>query len=106
MNKSELIKQVANKTGMSKKESEKAVAAIIESITEKLGRGDKVRLIGFGTFEVRSRKERLGFNPATGGKILIKALKVPAFKPSKPLKRKVSLALGPRTGGGPGTKED
>ncbi len=89
MNKSELVDLVAEKAGMSKKDSEKAVKAVLESITDGLVKGDKVQLVGFGTFEVRSRKEREGRNPATGEKIKIKALKVPAFKPGKALKEKV-----------------
>lgn len=89
MNKSELVDLVAEKTEMSKKDSEEAVKAVLTSITEGLTRGDKVQLVGFGTFEVRSRKEREGRNPATGEKIKIKALKVPAFKPGKALKEKV-----------------
>ncbi len=89
MNKSELVDLVSEKTEMSKKDSEKAVKAVLDSITEGLTRGDKVQLVGFGTFEVRSRKEREGRNPATGEKIKIKALKVPAFKPGKALKEKV-----------------
>lgn len=89
MKKSELVDLVAEKAGMSKKDSEKAVKAVLESITDGLVRGDKVQLVGFGTFEVRSRKEREGRNPATGEKIKIKALKVPAFKPGKALKEKV-----------------
>ncbi len=89
MNKSELVDQVAEKTEMSKKDSEKAVKAVLDSITDGLVKGDKVQLVGFGTFEVRSRKEREGRNPATGDKIKIKALKVPAFKPGKALKEKI-----------------
>lgn len=89
MNKSELVDLVAEKTEMSKKDSEKAVKAVLDSVTDGLVRGDKVQLVGFGTFEVRSRKEREGRNPATGEKIKIKALKVPAFKPGKALKEKV-----------------
>ncbi len=89
MNKSELIDLVAEKTGMSKKDGEKAVKAVLDSIAESLAKGQKVQLVGFGTFEVRSRKEREGRNPATGGKIKIKALKVPAFKPGKALKEQV-----------------
>ncbi len=89
MNKSELVDRVAEKAGMSKKDSEAAVKAVLESITDGLVKGDKVQLVGFGTFEVRSRKEREGRNPATGEKIKIKALKVPAFKPGKALKEKV-----------------
>ena len=89
MNKSELVDLVAEKAGMSKKDSEKAVKAVLDSITDGLVRGNKVQLVGFGTFEVRNRKEREGRNPATGEKIKIKALKVPAFKPGKALKDKV-----------------
>ncbi len=89
MNKSELVDLVAEKAGMSKKDSEKAVKAVLESITDGLVKGDKVQLVGFGTFEVRNRKAREGRNPATGEKIKIKALKVPAFKPGKALKEKV-----------------
>ncbi len=89
MNKSELVDLVAEKAEMSKKDGEKAVKAVLDSITDGLVKGDKVQLVGFGTFEVRSRKEREGRNPATGEKIKIKALKVPAFKPGKALKEKV-----------------
>ena len=89
VNKSELVDLVAEKAGMSKKDSEKAVKAVLDSITDGLVKGDKVQLVGFGTFEVRNRKEREGRNPATGEKIKIEALKVPAFKPGKALKDKV-----------------
>ncbi len=89
MNKSDLVDAVAEKTEMSKKDSEQAVKAVLESITDSLVRGDKVQLVGFGTFEVRNRKAREGRNPATGEKIKIEALKVPAFKPGKALKDKV-----------------
>ncbi|MFO7952811.1 MAG: HU family DNA-binding protein [Bacillota bacterium] len=89
MNKSELVDLVAENAGMSKKDSEKAVKAVLDSITEGLKKGDKVQLVGFGTFEVRNRKAREGRNPATGEKIKIPALKVPAFKPGKALKEKV-----------------
>lgn len=89
MNKSELLDLVAEKTGMSKKDSEQAVKAVLESITDGLVRGDKVQLVGFGTFEVRNRKAREGRNPATGEKIRINALRCPAFKPGKALKEKV-----------------
>lgn len=86
MNKSELVDLVAEKAGMSKKDSEKAVKAVLDGITDGLVKGEKVQLVGFGTFEVRHRKEREGRNPATGEKIKIEALKVPAFKPGKALK--------------------
>jgi len=86
VNKSELVDLVAEKAGMSKKDSEKAVKAVLDGITDGLVKGEKVQLVGFGTFEVRNRKEREGRNPATGEKIKIEALKVPAFKPGKALK--------------------
>ncbi len=89
MNKSELVDLVAEKAGMSKKDSEKAIKAVLDSITDGLVKGEKVQLVGFGTFEVRNRKEREGRNPATGEKIKIEALKVPAFKPGKALKDKI-----------------
>ncbi len=89
MNKEELVYKVLEKTFIGKKECEQAVTAITESISEALAKGDKVQLIGFGTFEVRNRKEREGRNPKTGEKIIIKATKVPAFKPGKALKDKV-----------------
>ena len=86
MNKSDLIEMVAEKAGITKKDSEKAVTAILEGITDALAKGDKVQLVGFGTFEVRSRKEREGRNPSTGETIRIAAQKVPAFKAGKSLK--------------------
>lgn len=86
MNREELVYKVLEKTLIGKKESEKAVTAVMESISEALAKGDKVQLVGFGTFEVRTRKEREGRNPKTGEKITIKATKVPAFKPGKALK--------------------
>jgi len=89
VNKSELVDLVAEKAGMSKKDSEKAIKAVLDSITDGLVKGEKVQLVGFGTFEVRNRKEREGRNPATGEKIKIEALKVPAFKPGKALKDKI-----------------
>jgi len=89
LNKEELVNKVSEKTLVGKKESEKAVTAVMESISEALAKGDKVQLVGFGTFEVRSRKEREGRNPKTGEKITIKATKVPAFKAGKALKEMV-----------------
>lgn len=90
MTKTELINEVANKTELTKKDSEKAVAAVIESITDALAAGDKVQLVGFGTFEVRDRAAREGKNPATGETISIPATKVPAFKAGKALKEAVA----------------
>ncbi len=89
MNKSELTNLVAKKANLSKKDSEKALKAVLDGITETLVKGDKVQLVGFGTFEVRIRKAREGRNPATGETIKIEASKTPAFKPGKALKDKV-----------------
>ena len=86
MNKTELVASVAEKSGLTKKDSEKAVNALFASIEEALVAGDKVQLVGFGTFEVRERKERQGQNPQTKKPIMIPATKVPAFKAGKNLK--------------------
>ena len=86
MNKTELVNATAAKTGLSKKDSDAALAATVEAITEALKAGDKVALIGFGTFEVRERAARQGKNPATGAAIEIAACKAPAFKAGKALK--------------------
>lgn len=90
MNKTELIASVAEKSGLSKKDSEKAVAAVLDSIVEAIKEDDKVQLIGFGTFELRSRSERTGRDPRTGKEITIPACKVPAFKAGKSFKDAVS----------------
>lgn len=90
MNKTELIARVAEKTNLTKKVAGDAVEAVLESITEALAGGDKVTLVGFGTFEVRSRAARRGVNPATGETIDIPASKVPAFKAGKQLKETVA----------------
>lgn len=89
MNKSELVGVVSEKTEMSKKDAEKVVNAVFESIIDGLSRGDKIQLVGFGTFEVRERKQREGRNPATGAAITIPALNVPVFKAGKAFKEKV-----------------
>jgi len=89
MNKADLIQAVAEKSGLTKKESSSAVDAFINGISDSLAKGENVQLVGFGTFEVRSRKAREGRNPATGEAIKIKASKVPAFKAGKALKDKV-----------------
>ena len=86
MNKTELIASVAAKTGMTKKDAERAVSAVIESITESLVKGDKVNVSGFGIFEVKTREARVGRNPRTKETIQIPATKLPAFKASKTLK--------------------
>ncbi len=90
MNKSELIESVALKTEFSKKDSEAAVNAVIETITEALVEGDKVVLVGFGTFETKYRAARVGRNPSTKEAIEIPASKAPMFKAGKVLKDKVN----------------
>jgi len=89
MNKQDLISLVAEKADLSKKDSEAAVAAVIEGITDTLAKGGKVQLVGFGTFEVRHRQAREGRNPSTGETIKIAAQNVPAFKAGKALKDQV-----------------
>lgn len=89
MNKAELISAVANETGVTKKETEKVVKAVFDSIAGAMAKGDKVQVIGFGTFEVRERSAREGVNPQTKQKIKIPACKAPAFKAGKALKEKV-----------------
>ena len=89
MNKAELISSVAEKTELTKKDSEKAVNAILEAIGAALGKGDKVQLVGFGTFEIRERAARKGRNPQTGEEINIAAAKVPVFKAGKSLRAAV-----------------
>lgn len=90
MNKSELIAKVADKTGLTKRAAGDSVEAVLSSIEEALANGDKVTLVGFGTFEVRHRAARKGVNPATKESISIPATKVPAFKAGKSLKEAVS----------------
>ena len=86
MNKTELIAAVAEKAGLSKKDADAAIGATVSAIADALKAGDKVALVGFGTFEVRERAERMGKNPQTGAAIKIAASKVPAFKAGKALK--------------------
>ncbi len=90
MTKAELVTSVAAKAGLTKKDAEKAVAGVIDSITETLTKGESVQLVGFGTFEVRERAARQGINPRTGEKIEIAATQVPAFKAGKALKDAIS----------------
>lgn len=90
MNKSDLIGSVAEKTDLTKKDAEKAVNAVFQSIEEALTQGDKVQLVGFGTFETKERAARVGRNPRTGDEIQIPATKVPGFKAGKALKESVS----------------
>lgn len=86
MTKVELIAAVAADAGLTKKDAEKAVNSVVDAITEALKQGDKVSLVGFGTFEVRERPERKGRNPQTKQEITIPASKLPAFKAGKALK--------------------
>lgn len=89
MNKTELISSISLKSGLSKKNSEAALNAFISSVEESLQGGEKVVLVGFGTFEVRDRAERKGRNPQTGEEILIPASRAPVFRAGKSLKDKV-----------------
>ncbi len=86
MNKTELIGQVAEKSGLAKKDAEKAVNATLETVVETLKSGSKVQLVGFGNFEVRQRAARKGINPLTKQPMDFPASKVPAFKAGKALK--------------------
>lgn len=90
MNKAELIAAVAEKTGLSKKDSEKAVNAAFDTIVETLVSGEKVQMVGFGVFDVKERGARIGRNPKTREEIEIPASKVPCFKAGKALKDAVA----------------
>ena len=90
MNKAELIQAVAAKAEVDKKTADKAVAAVIESITAALAAGEKVQLIGFGSFEVRARAEKQARNPRTGEVVTAPACNVPAFKAGQALKSAVN----------------
>ena len=90
MNKAELIAAVAEKSGISKKDAEKAVTATFDAITEELVAGGKVALVGFGSFDVKTRAERVGRNPRTREEIPIPASRTPQFKAGKALKDAVA----------------
>ena len=90
MNKAELVASIAEKSGFSKKDSEKAVAAVIDTIIDSVAKDEKVQIAGFGTFEQRQRKARTGSDPRTGNPIEIAASKVPAFKAGKVFKDTVN----------------
>ena len=90
MNKTELVAAVAAKTELSKKNAEKAVAAVLETVAETLAAGEKVQLVGFGTFEARAREARSAKNPRTGETVEVPASRVPAFKAGQALKTKVA----------------
>jgi len=89
MNKSELIAAVAEKAALTKKDADKAVNGMIDAITDALKAGDKVQMVGFGTFEVRSRGARKGRNPITKAEITIPASKLPVFKAGKAFKEAI-----------------
>ena len=86
MNKTELIAAMAEKSELTKKDAEKALSAFLESVEDALKKGDKVQLVGFGTFEVKQRAARTGINPQTQKPVKIKASKAPAFKAGKAFK--------------------
>ncbi len=90
MNKAELIKSISEKGDITRVDAEKALNAFVESVEEALVNGDKVQLVGFGSFEVRERAERKGRNPQTKKEITIKASKAPVFKVGKALKDMVN----------------
>lgn len=90
MNKAELISAVAQRTGLSRKNSEKAVCAVFNAITETLEEGEKVQIVGFGAFEVKQRAAHIGRNPRTKEEVRIPESKVPTFKAGKVLKEVIS----------------
>ena len=90
MNKAELVAAVAEKSGLSKKDSEKAVNAAFDAISDELVKGGKVQLVGFGSFETKERNARVGRNPRTKEEIEIPASRVPLFKAGKALKDAVA----------------
>ena len=90
MTKVELVNKIAAKADCSKKDAEKALSAVVDSITEALTEGEKITLVGFGTFEVKERKAKEGINLSSKQKITIPARKVPSFKAGKALKDAVA----------------
>lgn len=89
MTKSELVSAIAEKSGLTKKDTDSFLKAFVESVSESLEKGDSVSLVGFGTFSVSERGERTGRNPKTGATIKIKATKCPKFKAGKALKDRI-----------------
>ncbi|MBO4854751.1 MAG: HU family DNA-binding protein [Oscillospiraceae bacterium] len=90
MNKTELVAAIAEKTGLSKKDSEAAVSAALGAVTAALAAGEKVQLVGFGSFETKKRAARMGLNPSTKQPVKIPATKVPTFKAGQALKNAVA----------------
>ena len=95
MNKTELVAAIAEKTELSKKDAEKALKAFTDVVAEELKKGEKIQLVGFGTFEVAERPEREGRNPSTGKAMKIAASKSPKFKAGKALKDVVNTPAAP-----------
>lgn len=89
VNKADVVSSVAQKSGLTKRDAERAIDALTATVGEALARGDKVALVGFGTFEIRERAARVGRNPQTGAEIQIAASRVPVFKAGKVLKDSV-----------------
>ena len=89
MNKSELVNEVARKTGLSRREAEVGVQTMLDMVAKELTKGGKVTLTGFGTFDVGKRKARSGVNPRTGTAIKIPATKMPRFRPSRSMREKI-----------------
>ena len=89
MNRQELIAKICEDVKLTKKQANSALTCVLDSVTGALKKGDKVSLVGFGTFKVADRKARIGVNPSTKEKIKIPARKVPVFKPGKKLKESV-----------------
>ena len=90
MNKAELVAAISAKTNETKKVTEETLNAFIEVVTETLKKGNKIQLVGFGTYETKTRAERMGRNPQTGEEIKIPASKVPSFKAGKALKDEIN----------------
>ncbi|BCV20033.1 transcriptional regulator [Moorella sp. Hama-1] len=90
MNKMDLVASVAEKADLTKKDAERVVSAVLASIEEALAQGEKVQLVGFGTFEIKERAARVGRNPRTGEEIQIAATRAPVFKAGKALKDAVA----------------
>ena len=90
MNKLELIQEVSERTGLAKKDAEKAVNAVLDTVADTLAQGDKVQLLGFGSFETKTREARMGRNPKTKEAIEIPATTAPVFKAGKALKDRVA----------------
>lgn len=89
MNKNDLINRVAKETGLSRKEAKSGVMTMLDLVIDEIAKNKKVTLTGFGTFDISSRKERVGVNPRNGQRITIKATKMPRFHPSKTFRNKI-----------------